>query len=263
MMIGVLQPGYLPWLGFFEQMSKVEVFVLYDDVQYTKKDWRNRNRVKGPDGEVWLTVPVLTAGRFEQLICDTMIANEQPWARKHWKTLEGCYSKAPYFNLYADELRAVYEQRWSRLLDLDFEAIGWICEKLGLNRKIILSSELGLKSTDRNLRIVEICKKLGSNWLYEGEAAKSHLDLALFEKHGIRVEFQDYEHPYYNQLWMKRGFISHLSVIDLLFNHGPESLDILANKVAVSPLQDRLVSAPTAKGVTGDPKDNPDGRAGG
>lgn len=234
MRIGVLQPGYLPWLGFFEQMYKVDAFVLYDDVQYTKDDWRNRNRVKGPNGVIWLTVPVLTAGRFHELICQTTIANQHQWAKKHWKTLESCYSRASYFTLYSDELRAFYEREWTRLLDLDYELIGWICDKLALNRKILLASELSLKSTDRNLRLVEICEKLGADSLYEGKAGESYFDLALFGRHGIQVELQDYQHPYYHQLWMKHGFIPHLSVIDLLFNHGPESLDILANKVVAS-----------------------------
>jgi len=234
MKIAVLQPGYLPWLGFFEQMYSTDVFVLYDDVQFTRRDWRNRNRVKGPNGLVWLTVPVRTTGQYYQLISETMIADDQPWATKHWNTLEMCYAKAPYFALYADELRAFYDRSWSRLVDLDNQLIEWICDKLGLRRKIILSSQLGSKSTDPNLRFVEICEKLGADWLYEGEAGQSYFDLALFEKHNIKVEFQHYEHPNYQQIWMKHGFIPHLSVIDLLFNHGPESLAILANESVVS-----------------------------
>ncbi len=234
MNVVILQPGYLPWLGFFEQMSRCELFVIYDDVQYTKKDWRNRNRIKTDRGAMWLTVPVITKGRFHQLIKDVKIDNSQNWKKQHLKSLELWYKRSPCFGLYYDELKNILEKNRTFLVDLDNEIIFWLAGKLGLKRKMILSSSLNLSSTSRQEKVVEICHKVNAVCMYDGKSSRNFIDTGYFNRHGISVEFQDYRHPYYNQLWLEeQGFISHLSVIDLLFNHGPESLDIITGKKIV------------------------------
>ena len=244
MRVGILQPGYLPWLGFFEQVYRSDLFVLLDDVQYTKNDWRNRNRVRGPNGIVWLTVPVRVQGRHMQLINEATIDNRGPWSRKHRGTLDSCYSRAPHYPEYAEGLRALLERPWDRLVDLDVALIGWVCEKLGVTTSIILSSELPIHATEPNMRLVQICEQLGADRFYEGSSGRSYIDVGLFESRGVSLEWQSYEHPSYRQQWADGTFVSHLSVVDLLFNHGPDSLGILAGDIQVPTARDLvLVSA--------------------
>lgn len=230
----ILQPGYLPWLGFFEQMSRADVFVVLDDVQYTKNDWRNRNRIKTKDGTQWLTVPV--SFTFGQKILDVTIDHSTAWARKQVKALESWYQRAHHFDRYIGEFAAIIEKRHLRLVDLDIELTSWLQSQLGLQIRTMRSSELSIASQDQQLRLIEICRSLGCDSFYEGNAGQNYMDVDLFRKHAVGVEFQEYSHPYYPQLWSKeQGFISHLSVIDLLFNHGPDSLAILTGKKQFSP----------------------------
>lgn len=230
--IVILQPGYLPWLGFFEQMYRCDSFVFLDDVQFTKNDWRNRNRIKTKDGIQWLTIPVLH--KFGQKIKDTVIDNKTKWQKKHLQALKTWYGKSPFFKNYIVDIEKIYTRDWNYLTDVDIKIILWINNVLGISRNIIKSSELSLQSDDRQLRLIEICKALHGDHFYEGKRGQAYMDIKVFEFHGITVEFQDYTHPYYNQLWQKeQGFISYLSIIDLLFNHGDDSLAILTGQKVI------------------------------
>ncbi|MGE5893560.1 MAG: WbqC family protein [bacterium] len=232
--IAILQPGYLPWLGFFEQMYRSDVFVYLDDVQYTKNDWRNRNRIKTQTGVQWLTVPV--SFRFGQEIREAKIDNSNLWSKKHLQSLKTWYGKSSFFKKYIEELDGLFRQRWDYLIDLDIQLVKWLMDKLGLTTKTVLSSEIPVQTEDRQLRLIEICKTLESHYLYEGKSGQSYIDIHLFEAQGVTVEFQNYPHPYYHQLWLKeQGFISHLSILDLLFNHGPDSLLILTGQKIMPP----------------------------
>jgi len=223
---GVLQPGYLPWLGFFDQVARAEIFVLLDDVQYTVNDWRNRNRIKTRDGVRWLTVPVLKKGHLGMLISEVKIKNSEPWQRKHWGSIEHAYSRARFFGDYADELRAFYEREWEYLADLDHELIFWFAEKLGIKTRFIVSSkELRIKTEDKNERLFIICDRIGADALYVGAAGANYMDPELYAKRGIKVIFQNYKHPTYTQLFGE--FIPYLSTLDLLLNEGPRSLEII------------------------------------
>lgn len=224
MRIGILQPGYLPWLGFFEQMAKVEFFVFLDDVQYTKKDWRSRNRIRTKDGWIWLTVPIITKGKFKQKILEAKIDNSFNWRRKHWRSLEIWYQKAPYFKNYKDFLKNLYSKEWEYLVDLDLEMIKYLAKALGIKTPTVRSSELKAKG-EKTGRVVNICKEVGANLLYDGKAAKDFIDEDLMKRNKIEIEYQDYQHPVYRQLY--EPFIPYMSVVDLLFNHGDESLDII------------------------------------
>jgi len=224
MRITVLQPGYLPWLGFFEQELSVDKFVLYDDVQYDRRGWRNRNRVKTPDGFAWMTVPVEQKGRFDQLIRDVKIDNERPWRRKHIGTLETFYAKAPYFDEIFRQFMQIIERDWEFLWELDFELIKWMNDVIGIDTPIVLASSLQAEG-NKSERLLNICRKLKANEYYSGAAARHYLEIEIFEREGINVFFQEFEHPTYPQLY--GDFISHLSAIDLIMVAAGEAKKII------------------------------------
>jgi hypothetical protein len=229
MIIGILQPGYLPWLGFFEQLYRSDVFVIYDDVQYDKEGWRNRNRIKTVNGIQWLTVPVRLKFSDHPLITEVRINNEVNWQKKHLSSIKQNYGRAPFFKDYEGLFEEAYSKHWEFLADLDLYLILKLAECLGIDgKRIFRSSRLPVKG-ERIERLVCLCKHFESDVFYEGKAGKTYIDERAFLTEGIRVEFQDYKHPVYNQLYGE--FISHLSVIDLLFNHGRESLSILTNQM--------------------------------
>lgn len=220
--IAVLQPSYLPWLGFFEQMMSVDTFVLYDDVQYTKNDWRNRNRLKMIDGFVWLTIPVKSSVSLQ--IREIRIDSSKCWQKKHQKTIAQLYSKTPYFEEVSALLESIWNTKYEFLLDVVMDSIYSIVEYLNIETKIIYSSEIKV-SGDKNEKLVNMCKILSASRYYSGLAAQNYLDIELFKKNGIEVAFQHYKHPVYPQLY--GDFVSHLSIIDLLFNCGKKSKEII------------------------------------
>jgi len=222
--VGILQPGYLPWLGFFEQLCRCDVLVLYDDVQFEKGSWRNRNRIKTPNGPQWLTVPVLLKGRGFPLIKDVVINSSVPWQEKHIKTITQNYSRTPFFSHYSEGLFDILNRSWRFLIDLDLELINWLVRELNIPTQMILASELGIPGENVK-RLIDIIHSLGGDHFYEGSAGRNYIDVRLFEERGISLTFQEYDHPRYPQLY--GDFISHLSVIDLLLNCGPESLHVL------------------------------------
>jgi len=225
--VGILQPGYLPWLGFFEQLYRSDIFVIYDDVQFEKGSWRNRNRIKTPQGIQWLTVPVLKGRQGFQIIKDVRINNSVPWQKKHIKSIRQNYSKAVHFDYYTDELFGIIGKHFDFLLNLNIELIDWFCKMLGIQTKTILSSELYMQGNGIE-RLIRIIKHLGGDTFYEGSAGRNYIDVNTFENSDIKVQFQDYKHPVYYQLY--GDFIPYLSIIDLLFNHGPETLNIILRR---------------------------------
>jgi len=222
--LSILQPGYLPWLGFFEQMDRTDIFVIYDDVQYDKHSWRNRNRIKTAQGIQWLTVPVLTSKRSGQLVNEVEIDNRVPWQKKHLRALEQNYRKARWFDRYYPLVEEGYVHSWNTLLECDMFFINLLKHAFGITTSILFSSGLTAqgKSTDR---LVRLCEELGATVFYEGMAGKNYIDDTLFLDNGIQIVYQDYNHPVYSQL--HGAFISHLSAVDLLFNEGPEGLKLL------------------------------------
>ncbi|MEO7134074.1 MAG: WbqC family protein [Vicinamibacterales bacterium] len=220
----VLQPGYLPWLGFFDQMRRADVFVYYDDVQYDKHGWRNRNRVKGPDGPQWLTVPVRNHGLGRPRIMDAAIDARAPWARKHLATLRQLYAKAPHVKRYLPELEEALMRPWERIVDLDLTVVALMAKWLGLAPAVSCSSELQIDG-EQSIRLLRICQHFGATRYLSGSAARDYLDVALFAQHGVEVAWQDYRHPEYPQ--QHGGFVPYLSAIDLLLNCGDDSRAIL------------------------------------
>ncbi len=227
LVIGILQSSYLPWLGYFDQIARSDVFVIYDDVQFEKGSWRNRNRIKTSQGIKWLTVPVLTKGKALPLINQVRINNVDHWQRKHIKTLEQNYRKSEYFETYAGDLFQILECKWELLTDLNLTLIKWFMSVLGINTKLVMSSDLNIEGYGTS-RLIEIIKYLGGTSFYEGAAGKNYIEENLFESEGIQIVYQEYEHPTYTQLF--EGFMPYLSVIDLIFNNGPEGLEIIMEK---------------------------------
>jgi len=212
-------------LGYFDQIYRSDVFVFYDDVQYDKHGWRNRNKIKTPKGWQWLTVPVLTRDRFGKLIYEMEIDNHTPWAEKHLKSIQANYRRSPYHDSYIKFLEEIYSTKWRYLADLDIELIKLIINLLGMkDKKFVRSTELNVEGA-RIERLIKICRLLKADIYLTGQAARNYLDEKLFAEAGINVEYQNYKHPLYPQLY--GDFIPYLSVIDLLFNCGPESLKIL------------------------------------
>ncbi len=222
----MLQPGYLPWLGFFDQMRRCNTFVLYDDVQYDKGGWRNRNRIKAKDGPQWLTVPVLTKGRFGQRLLDVEIDSTRPWAQTHLRSIRQCYASAPFVDRYLPELTEILARPWHRLVELDIELITLMSGWLGLRKKIVRSSEVGIGGS-RSERLVDLCIYFGVTRYLTGDAARAYLDVSLFAERGIEVEWHGFSHPTYHQ--QHGDFVPYLSALDLIFNRGEKAIDTLSN----------------------------------
>ena len=216
----VLQPGYLPWLGFFDQLRRADVFVYYDDVQYDKHGWRNRNRIKTQAGPMWLTVPVRHGGRGFQRTLEIEIDSRTPWQRKHVASIRQAYARAPSCGRYLPSLEEMLHRKWERLVDLDIGCVELMAQWLGLQRRIERSSALGI-SGSRSERLLNICRCFGASTYLSGDSAQGYLDVALFERHGVTVEWQRFAHPVYPQLHGE--FVPFLSALDLLFNCGDEA----------------------------------------
>jgi hypothetical protein len=224
MRIAILQPSYLPWLGFFEQMNRSDQFILFDDVQFTRRDWRNRNRVRVLEGSVWLTVPVIQKNKYDQSLLETKIDNSTSWKRKHLETIRCYYSKTPFFDKHFPWCERIFNSDWNFLLDLSLETIEYLKRELKINTPLLRSSELG-EAGNKTERLISICKQLGATQYLSGDSAKNYISEKDFSDQGIELEYQKYQHPEYPQRY--EGFVPFLSTIDLLFNCGDKSMEFL------------------------------------
>ncbi len=234
-MLTIHQPEHLSWLGFFDKVRRADGLVLLDNVQYRKHYFQNRNRIRGPNGPVWLTVPVKNAGRFGQRIEAVEIDNtgNPRWRDRHLKTLQQCYARAPFLGDYAPSLQAILERDWEALGALNEALIAWLLDALGIRVEVRRASELGVTGSGSGL-ILEICRRVGASSYLSGVSGRDYLDLAAFAAAGIEVQFQEFHHPIYRQL--HDPFVPCLSVVDLLMNHGPSSLAMIGG-VGVETLQ--------------------------
>jgi len=228
MTVSIHQPNFLPWLGFFDKVDRSDVFILLDNVQFEKNGWQNRNRIKGPNGPQWLTVPVRR--KFPQTIADTQINNDITWQRKHWNAIVSNYSKAPYFQRYKHQFEAIYQKSCDQLIQLNGWMLEVIFEILGLNKKVCYASEFSVCSSSTE-RLLGLCEALEADVYLAGSGGHDYLDTTLFEQKNIQVEFQSFHHPVYPQLF--GAFVSHITVLDLLFNCGDQSLAIIRGDTPV------------------------------
>lgn len=224
MILTAHQPVYLPWLGLFHKIAISDSFCYFDDVQYLKKDWNNRNKIKTQNGEVWLTVPVLSKGYRRRKIKEIEIDNSINWQRKHWKSIYFNYKKAPYFNKYADFFEDLYKKEWQYLTDLNEYMLKWFLKELEIKVDYYKASELNFQG-DKSGLVLDMCKKLGADLYIFGALGKDYAKEEDFNREDVKIYFQDYKHPAYNQL--HGGFVPYMSIIDLLFNCGGRSLEIL------------------------------------
>ncbi|MBU1627681.1 WbqC family protein [bacterium] len=224
--IMILQPGYLPWLGFFDMMNKSDTLIIHDDLQYDKGSWRNRNRIRTKEAWCWLTVPVYLKGHSKEKILDIKIDNTKQWKSRQQNLIRASYNKAPFFDKYFDPLKDILNKDWDFLVDLDIELINWIVKELGIQKKILYSHDLKLDGTRSTMRLISICKQLDSDTYLSGSRGRNYIQEDIFKKEGVKLEYHDYDHPIYIQQF--DGFIPYMSIIDLLFNIGPDSLKILS-----------------------------------
>ena len=234
MRVGIHQPMYLPWLGLFERIHRCDAFVLLDNVPYSKNYFINRNKIKTENGWMWLTIPVLTKGHFGQLIKDVRIDNTTQWRKLHWKSIYYSYQKAPYFPKYADFFEHAYLHECIYLIDIIEELFQFTLKVLGINTTIIKSSELNAAGKKEEL-ILNICKALQADEYLSGPDGKKYLNHELWRENNIKVNFHNYHHPEYSQLHGK--FLPQMSIIDLLFNCGDESLKILSRNQLIDNLE--------------------------
>ena len=193
--ITILQPGYLPWLGFFEQMAYVDLFVYLDNVQYTKRDWRNRNYIKSRNGEkVLLSVPVKKCP-LDTKINKVEISDHINWQRQHLGTIHQCYNKSPYFDDFFSKIEDVLNRDHTLLQDLCLDVVQVICDYIEIKTPIAFSSEMPNLSDAKNQKLVDICKHGKADLLFDGKAAETFIDKAMFKKNNIDLIFQDYQHP--------------------------------------------------------------------
>lgn len=223
--IAILQSNYIPWKGYFDLINMVDEFILYDDMQYTRRDWRNRNKIKTSQGLKWLTIPVEVKGKYFQKINETKISDKD-WAKKHWQSIKLNYSKAQYFREYKDAFEDLYlncnEPYLSRI---NFKFINAINEILGIKTKIKWSSEFELVD-GKSRRLLSICKDCDADIYLSGPAAKGYLDEEMFVKEGISVEWMDYSgYPEYDQLYPP--FAHGVTILDLIFNEGSNAVKFM------------------------------------
>ena len=224
MTVVVLQPGYLPWLGFFDQLRRADVFVYYDDVQYDTHGWRNRNRIKTANGPIWLTVPVRHSGLGQPRILDVEIDGRTPWARKHIASIRQSYAAAPFVGRFMPALEELLHRKWERLVDLDIALTDLMAGWMGLQSRIERASQLGIGG-GQSERLLSICRHFHASTYLSGAAARDYLDVPLFSAEGIEVRWQQFAHPTYRQL--HGAFVPYLSALDAILNEGDDAAALL------------------------------------
>lgn len=224
MILSIQQPEFFPWLGFMDKLLQVDKVVFLDNVQFKKRYFENRNRIRVPDGWTWLRTPVKTKNKFTQNIMDVEVDDSQQWQDRMIATLQRNYKKAPYWDDLGDELCGLIKRPYGRLVDLNMGVILLLMKKLGIVHEWQLASDLSTERSGSDL-ILEICKKIGCSTYLSGRDGARYLKEDGFESCGIKVVYQQFEHPVYTQF--HGGFESGMSIIDLYFNHGSDSVDII------------------------------------
>lgn len=223
--IAILQSNYIPWRGYFDIINSVDEFIFYDEVQYTKNDWRNRNKILTNHGSKWLTLPVRQK-TLSQLIKDTEI-EDKLWSRKHWDTIKQNYSKAKYFKKYKEIFEVLYLNSNDKFLsEVNYKFIKTINKILGIKTKLRWSSEFSKILDGQNERLLEICKKCDVNVYLTGPSGKNYLNEKIFNDNNIKIEWMNYNnYPNYNQLFKPNDY--NVSVLDLIFNEGDQATNFM------------------------------------
>ncbi len=226
----ILQPSYIPWRGYFHQILQADLFIFYDDVKYDKNGWRNRNRIKTPQGLKWLTIPIHQKGieSNQKPINQVEINWDRDWITSHWNTIEMSYHKAPFFDLFSGELFPFYQQKPVRLADFTIDLTIKIAELLGIHSvKFICSSDLENIHGEKTERIIQILEQVGANHYLSGPSARNYIDDEMFNKAGINIEYIAYDYPEYPQFYPP--FEAQVSILDLIFMVGSDALSYIQN----------------------------------
>lgn len=224
-MAAIMQPTYLPWIGYLDLIDRSDVFVFLDSVQFARRSWQQRNRVNAPSGPQWLTVPVLSKGKREQRICEVVIDASSRFAESHLRTIRHLYASAPFFEAYYGPLSDVLRGGYERLVDLNIAVIQWLCAAIGIATPTLRSSTLEAQGRKADL-LAEICGTLGAARYLSAEGSREYIQASdAFARRGIEVVYHQYQHPEYRQ--QGTGFTPYLSSLDLLLNEGPSSLTVI------------------------------------
>lgn len=228
MKVVILQPSYIPWRGYFDQILKADLFVFYDDVQYDKRGWRNRNRIKTSTGPIWLSIPVFNRGaQTEHIpINDIRIVWDRPWNQEHWNSIRLAYCKAQYFAQYAELVEEFYAKKPEMLADFTIETTIALARAIGIDRtRFLRSSQIaGIEGTKTD-RLISILKKVEATHYISGPSAKDYIENEKFTEAGITLEYIQYDYPEYPQLYPP--FDPQVSIIDTLFTMGKETLSTI------------------------------------
>ena len=226
--VAILQSNYIPWKGYFDLINMVDEFILYDDMQYTRRDWRNRNKIQTPQGLKWLSIPVDAKGKYFQKINETKIS-EKDWGKKHWDTIKHNYSKAKYFKEYKDLFEQLYLRMTEEFLcEINYKFIEEINKVLGITTKLRWSTEFDLVDGQTE-RLLGICKDSNTDIYLSGPAAKDYFDEGLAQNENIQIEWMNYgNYPEYTQI--SQSFEHGVSILDLLFNEGPNAMKYMKSQ---------------------------------
>ena len=223
-LVAIVQSSYIPWKGYFDLIAASDMFILFDDVQFTKRDWRNRNRIKTASGAQWLTIPVVSKGKYAQDIDEVLIA-DKGWAEKHWRSIANAYAAAPFFKRYAAPIRAAYEEAagLDSLSAVNRLFLEQICSLLDIVPEFHNARDLNAEGRKTD-RLVDLCRKAGARAYLSGPSARSYMEPEAFARAGVELHYMDYTgYPDYAQL--HGDFDPYVSVLDLLFMTGPDALD--------------------------------------
>jgi hypothetical protein len=235
MVVVIHQPHFIPWLGYLHRMAQADLFVLFDHVQFERRNYQNRTRVLLEGEERWLSVPVMQHSQKERIL-DKEIDNrlaDRPWGPAHYQTLRHAYRAAPFVNLYAPELKKIFERRWDRLVDLNWATLHLLRDAFGIRTPIVRSSELGVQGSKSEL-VLNVCRAVGADALLAGfGGSRDYLDRQAFAEAGVAIRLHQFRHPIYKQC-ASAEFTPGLAGIDMLFNCGPVSSSLL---LAEAPLQ--------------------------
>ena len=223
----ILQPSYIPWRGYFHQIWKADCFIFYDDVKYDPRGWRNRNRIKTPQGVKWLTIPVYSKGLRAEgtLIKDVRICPDTQWQDKHRRAIEHSYSKAPFFGAYMPLLESFYDARWEFLSEMTIQLSMALAWELGVRRTRFLRSSTLQAEGNKTNRLLNLLKKVGATHYITGPSARTYLEEEKLRDAGISVEYMTYDYPKYTQLYPP--YAAEVSILDLLFMTGPGAMQFM------------------------------------
>jgi hypothetical protein len=219
--VAIHQPEHLPWLGYLDKARRADCFVFLDTVAFKKNYFENRNRIRTPQGWAWVTVPILTKGKFGQAFTEVEINNAARWPEVYYRTLRQNYSKAPYWKTYAAAMEEIFLRPWTLLVDLNLALIEFLWTAFSISTPTLRASSLHVRGKKSEL-LLDICRKTGASEYLSGPSGRDYLEESIFTAEGIAVKYHEFHHPEYPQIFP--SFVPGMASVDLLFNEGPDGI---------------------------------------